>query len=170
MPPSPLTARWRERGIAATEFVIALPVLLFLMLATAEIGRMLSQYDTLTKAVRDGARYCASVANTGTSGVVNISNCTAAGGGTGGSAPQNATQNLVVFGNTGGAVGSPPAAPLLPSLAIGNVTVADAGGNYISVSASYTYRPVLGTLPTFGLTAPITLAIPLNAAVVMRAL
>lgn len=160
-----LSNRWRERGIAATEFAIALPLLLFLMLATAEIGRMLSQYDTLTKAVRDGARYCASVANTGSQSVVTISNCTAAGAGTNGTAPANATQNLVVTGNAAG-TGS----AVLPGLVVANVTVADAGGGYISVSASYTYRPVLGTLPTFGLTAPITLAIPLNAAVVMRAL
>ena len=165
MSPSHFSARWRERGIAATEFAIALPLLLFLMLVTAEIGRMLSQYDTLTKAVRDGARYCASVANAGSQNVVNISNCTAAGGGTGGTAPANATQNLVVTGNAAG-TGS----AVLPGLVAGNVTVADAGGGYISVSASYTYQPVLGTLPTFGLTAPISLAIPLNAAVVMRAL
>lgn len=165
MSPLRLTARRRERGIAATEFAIALPLLLFLMLATAEIGRMLSQYDTLTKAVRDGARYCASVASSGTTSVVSISNCTAAGGGTGGTAPANATQNLVVTGNTLG-VGS----AVLPGLAAGNVTVADAGGGYVQISATYTYQPVLGTLPTFGLTAPITLAIPLNAAVVMRAL
>lgn len=165
MSPSRLTARWRERGIAATEFAIALPLLLFLMLGTAEIGRMLSQYDTLTKAVRDGARYCASVANSGSQNIVSISNCTAAGAGTGGTAPANATQNLVVTGNTLGAGGA-----VLPGLVVANVTVADAGNGYISVSASYTYQPVLGTLPTFGLSAPITIAVPLNAAVVMRAL
>ena len=162
------TARRRERGIAATEFAIALPLLLFLMLATAEIGKdVLSQYDTLTKAVRDGARYCASVASSGTTSVVSISNCTAAGGGTGGTlAPAEChPELLVVTGNTLG-VGS----AVLLGLAAGNVTVADAGGGYVQISATYTYQPVLGTLPTFGLTAPITLAIPLNAAVVMRAL
>lgn len=165
MSPARSTTRWRQRGIAATEFAIALPVLLFLMLATAEVGRLLSQYDTLTKAVRDGARYCASVANGGSSSVVVIANCTAAGAGNGGSAPVNATQNLVVTGNWAGT-----GAAVLPGLTTANVTVSDAGNGYIQVSASYTYQPVLGTLPTFGLTSPITLAIPLNAAVVMRAL
>lgn len=165
MSSSRFTARWRQRGIAAVEFAITLPLLLFTMLATAEIGRMLSQYDTLTKAVRDGARYCASVANTGSQNTVSISNCTAAGGGTGGGAPANATQNLVVTGNMGGS-----GSPLLPGLAVGNVIVSDAGNGYIQVSASYTYRPVLGALPTFGLTSIPTVAIPLNAAVVMRAL
>ena len=165
MSPSRLNARWHERGFAAVEFAIALPFLLFLMLATAEIGRLLSQYDTLTKAVRDGARYCASVANSGSTSTVTISNCTAAGGGTGGTAPANATQNLVVTGNAAGSGGA-----LLPGLVAGNVTVADAGGGYISVSATYTYQPVIGNIPTFGFSAPINLAIPLNAAVVMRAL
>src|SRR5262249_49021280 len=48
------------RGVAALEVAIALPVLLFLMMATVEIGRLLAQYDALTKSVRGAARYLAS--------------------------------------------------------------------------------------------------------------
>ena len=39
-----------QRGVAIIEFVITLPLLLLLLLATAEIGRALFQYNTLTKA------------------------------------------------------------------------------------------------------------------------
>ena len=43
----------RQRGIATIEFAICAPILLLLMLATVEVGRMLIQYNTLNKAVRD---------------------------------------------------------------------------------------------------------------------
>src|SRR4029453_7599797 len=51
------SSRIRQRGVATIEFAICAPILLLLMLATAEVGRMLIQYNTLNKAVRDGARY-----------------------------------------------------------------------------------------------------------------
>lgn len=147
--------RSRQRGGAMVEFAIALPLLLLLMLATAEFGRMLSQYDTLTKAVRDGVRYAASAAVVGSTGVVYIT-----------PAVQAAVANLVATGNVNGS-----ATPLLPGLTATDVTVTDAGNGYVSVSATYAYQPMLGaTLPTFGLGGPIPLAISLDAASVMRAL
>ena len=143
------------RGIATIELAIALPMLLLLMTATVEVGRLLSEYDTLTKSVRNGARYLAANADLGTTGVVSIT-----------AAVQTATANLVVAGNVNGT-----GAALLPGLGTGNVTVANAGAGYVSVSAAYTYRPLLGArLPTFGYGPPIALGIPLNATVVMRAL
>ena len=147
--------RRRERGTAIVEFTIALPVLLLLLAATAEIGRMLSQYDTLNKAVRDGARYVAANALLGTTGVVSIN-----------STVQTATVNLVVTGNTAGS-----GSALLPNLTAGNVTVASVANGYVSVSAAYTYVPIIGAqIPTFGLTAPINTSVTLNAAVVMKPL
>src|SRR5579863_993013 len=93
----------RQRGVAALETAIALPVLLMLLMVTAEVGRLLSQYDTLTKAVRDGARFLASNSLGGTSGVVVLS------------APIPAqTQYLVVFGNINGT-----GTPILPGLTTG---------------------------------------------------
>jgi len=154
---SRLTPAYRsaQRGTAIVEFAIAAPVLLLLMLATAELGRVLSHYNTLTKSIRDGARYAASKAALGSTGIVTVT-----------PQLQSATANLVVTGDING-TGS----PLLPGLAIGNVTLSDAGNGYVSVSVAYTYQPMLGaTLPTFGLGRPISPAMPLNAAVVMRAL
>lgn len=150
-----ISARWtKQRGAAMVEFAIVSPLLLLLMLATFEFGRMISQYNTLTKAVRDGARYAASTAAGGTTGIVNIT-----------SSIQSAVTNLVVTGVANGS-----GAPLLPGAAP-SVSVTDDGNGYVSVSASYTYQPLIGaSLPTFGFGAPIPLTITLNAQTIMRAL
>lgn len=145
------------RGIATIEFAICAPVLFFLMLATAEVGRLLFQYNTLTKSVRDGVRFAvidAAVAG-GTTRIVNIT-----------TQVRDQTRNLVVTGNTAGT-----GTPLLPGLTVDNVTVTDVGNGFVSVAATYTYTPMIGaTLPTFGLGTPINMSLPLQATVVMRAL
>jgi len=144
-----------QRGTAMVEFMIGLPALLFLLFATAEIGRLISQYNTLTKAVRDGVRYAASNAIPNGTGLINITPTV-----------QTAVANLVVTGSTAG-TGS----PLLPGFSTSNVAVTDAGGGYVSVSASYTYQPMVGaSLPTFGLGTPINLAVTLSAAQAMPGL
>jgi len=147
--------RTRQAGVAALELTIALPLLLLIMLATAEIGRALFQYNQLTKGVRDGVRHLASYAILGTTGVVNIS-----------TQVRDETRNVVVYGNPLGT-----GTPLLPGLTPGQVTVADEGGGEISVWAAYPFTPMLGgQLPTFGIGPPIDLTFTMNAAVVMRAL
>lgn len=143
-----------QRGTAMVEFAIVAPLLLFLILATFEFGRMISQYNTLSKAVRDGARYAASTAGAGTTGLVNVT-----------SSIQSTVTNLVTTGTANG-TGS----ALLPGNAP-TVSVTDDGNGYVSVSASYAYQPLIGaTLPTFGLGAPITLTVTLRAQTIMRAL
>jgi Flp pilus assembly protein TadG len=154
LPLAQRNARRFEHGVAAVEFAIALPLLLFLLMATAELGRLLSEYDTLEKAVRDGARYLAAKALAGTTQVVSIT-----------PALRTETANLVVTGNTTGS-----GSALLPGLTAANVTATAAANGYISVSATYTYQPILASLPTFGLTAPISLAVPVTATVNMRPL
>jgi Flp pilus assembly protein TadG len=145
----------RQHGTATIEFAIALPLLLFLMLATAEFGRILSQYNVLTKSVRNACRYATTKAAGGTTGTVSIT-----------PQLQTAVGNLVVTGNMNGS-----GSALLPGLVAGNVTVSDAGNGFVSVFAAYTYQPMIGaTLPTFGFGSPISLIFPLNAAVIMRAL
>jgi Flp pilus assembly protein TadG len=144
-----------QRGVATIEFAICAPVLLLLMLATAEVGRMLIQANTLSKAVRDGARYTARDAANGSTGTVLITNTV-----------RTNTQNLVVTGTMTGT-----GTPLLPGLTVANVTVTNAGAGFIAVSATYTYQPLLGAaLPTFGPSGAITTSVPLTATVVMRAL
>ena len=147
--------RTRQAGTAALELAIALPVLLLLLVATAEVGRLLSQYDTLTKSVRDAARFLASNALGGTTGVVLIT-----------PQVQAQTQNLVVTGNINGS-----GSAILPGLVAANVTVTAVDSTHVSVSAAYPYQPLLGaTLPTFGIGSPISFSFPLTATVVMRGL
>ena len=145
----------RQRGTAIIEFAIALPLLLLLIMGTFELGRLLTEYDTLNKTVRDAARYLASNALSGTTGVVTIT-----------PAVRTATANLVVTGNAAGS-----GAALLPALSASNVTVSNLGNGYVSVSAAYTYAPALGSrLPTFGLGPPINMTLQMNATAVMRPL
>ena len=49
--------RSRNRGAVLVETVVVLPLLLALILETAEFGHAFWQYSTLTKSVRDGARF-----------------------------------------------------------------------------------------------------------------
>jgi hypothetical protein len=49
--------RSSQRGVAITEFALVVPLLLLLALITTEYGRAVYQYNTLTKTVRDAARY-----------------------------------------------------------------------------------------------------------------
>ena len=147
--------RTRQAGTAALELAIALPVLLLLLVATAEVGRLLSQYDTLTKSVRAAARFLASNALGGTTGVVLIT-----------PQVQAQTQNLVVTGNINGS-----GSAILPGLVAANVTVTAVDSTHVSVSAAYPYQPLLGaTLPTFGIGSPISFSFPLTSTIVMRGL
>lgn len=157
-----MTIRWysnmvrNQRGLATVEMAIGLPVLLLLMLATAELGRLISQYDTLNNAVRDGARYAASVSAQGSTGFVIIT-----------STIQNNVANLVATGNVNG-----NGAPLLPGLSPSDVSVSATGNQlYVEVSVTYNYEPITGpTLQTFGLGNVMPLAVPLTSVAVMRAL
>jgi Flp pilus assembly protein TadG len=144
-----------QRGAAIVEFIIALPLLLFLMLATAELGRALFQYNILNKAVQNGARHAAAYALLGSTGTIAITDELI-----------TETSNVVVYGNTTGA-----GAAQLPGLSTADVTVGNAGGNMVSVTTVWTYRPMLTSdLMTFGQTSPVRMTIPLRASVVMRAL
>lgn len=146
----------RERGTATIEAAITLPLLLFLMFAIVELGRAFVQYTVLANAVRNASRYLADSALNGTTGVVVVT-----------PALQAATRNLVVHGNEAGA-----GAAILPGLAPAQVTVADAGGNNVRVSALYPYQPLLGaTLPNLGVgPSVIDMTFNMNVAVTMRAL
>jgi Flp pilus assembly protein TadG len=138
-----------------TEFAIVLPVLLLLLFGVTEIGRALVRYNTLTKAVQDGARHAASYALLGTTGAVNVDAALLA-----------ATRNVVVYGNTAGT-----GQPLLGGFTPAQVQLIDAGGDLIRVDAAYPYVPLLGTvLPNFGLGSSINTGFVMQASVSMRAL
>jgi Flp pilus assembly protein TadG len=124
----------RQRGLAMVEFVVGGPLLFLLLYGICEFGRAFMQYSALADAARDADRYLASNALLGSSGVVNLS-----------PALTIAVQNLAVYGNTAG-----NGAPLLPGLAIGQVTVAVDATNNVSVGIAYPYESMFGgRLPFF---------------------
>ena len=79
----------RQSGLAVVEFAIILPFIILMALAVTELGRGLYQYNTLTKAVRDGVRYLSGSA-VDAAGAVDVSPYT------------NNVQNLVVYGDIDG--------------------------------------------------------------------
>jgi hypothetical protein len=144
-----------QRGLAAVEFVFVLPFLLLLMLVSAELGRAFYQYNTLTKTVRDGARYLADNSLIGTTGIIDITD------------EESNTQNLVVYGNRLG-----NGQPLLPGLVPGDITVVQLDSKHIRVSVTYVYLSILGVpIPSFGLgTGNIATNFTFTAQSSMRAL
>ena len=149
----------RQQGLAIVEFTLILPVLLLMLLAFGEFGRMLYQYNLLLQASRDADRFVASQAWDSTLGKVALSDTL-----------QTQTKNVAVFGvpvDTGAAV--------LSDLTTGNVIVAPEGTDHVRVTITYTFCPVIGggkcagALPGF-FGNQIALGIPLVATTVMRAL
>ncbi len=137
------------------ELTIAIPIFLLLLVATAEFGRAFLQYNALSKGVRDGARYVAAKALSGSTGVVTISG-----------ALQTQTRNVVVYGNTL-ATGT----PILPGLAPAHITVANAGLQNVVVTANYPYNPIFAFLPGFFYGGGVDMnGHTLRAAITMRAL
>lgn len=153
--PHSILGRHRARGLAAVEFAIILPLVLLIMLATAELGRALYQYNTLTKAVQDGARYLSNEATKGSStGLINLD-----------TTKESQTRNLVVFGNPAGA-----GAPLLPGLAPERVTVTSPDPLHVEVRVNYPYQPIFPSLPGFGAMSDMSTAWTLSAVTTMRAI
>ena len=147
--------RARQRGVAIVEFTIILPIMLFLILVVAEFGRAFMYYNTLTRAVRDSARYVASNALKGQSQVVEID----------ANLIQDA-QNLVDYGNAAGS-----GTPSILSISAGTVTITDEGDGVISVLASYPYTPMLGSiLPDFARGGGISTVFTMHAEVTMKAI
>jgi Flp pilus assembly protein TadG len=150
-----IKSRRGERGVAMVEFMIVLPVVLFIMLGVTEIGRVLMRYNVLTKAMQDAARHASVYALAGASQVVNID-----------AALDTELRNLVVYGNTQGT-----GTPLLDGLTPGQVTITVPQAGWVQIDASYPYVPVMGTrIPSFGLGATPSMIFDLNASVTMRAL
>lgn len=145
----------RQRGAVLVEMALVTPLLLFLMIATAEVTRAFVDHNTLTKSVRAGSRYVAARALEGTTGVVSIS-----------AALRTEARNLVVYGNASG-TGSPVLTGLNPA----DITITSVGTNNIQVTASHTISGILGpVLISFYGGAGFNMMHNLQATVTMRAL
>ena len=51
----------KQYGVAVIEFVLLLPLLLFIGWLSVDFGRLIFQYDAITKTTRDATRYLATV-------------------------------------------------------------------------------------------------------------
>lgn len=150
------STRLRQGGIAAVEFALILPFLAMLMLATAELGRLLYQYTSLTKATQDGARYVASRAYHGTTGVIVLT-----------AAIKSNASNLVVCGY----ISCRGRDSHVRNLNTSHVSVTSPSDDHIMVTAEFVYQPMISD----GLFMPngrpaVDIQIPLRTTVLMRAL
>lgn len=148
----------RQRGLAAVETVIVLPILLLAFLATAELGRAMLHYNTLAKGVRDGGRYLATHALDDNTPLFDLT-----------AAEETAAKNLARYGNIGGAGDL-----LLPNYADTHLNVyipPAAPVEHVTLVADYPYQPMLfNTLPMFGFGNDISVQFTMRASITMRAL
>ncbi|MBW8828547.1 MAG: pilus assembly protein [Burkholderiales bacterium] len=93
--------KYKQRGVAAVELALILPLLLAICFATTEFGRAIYTYNTLAKSTRDASRYLSTQAS---------GNATA----------QGKARNLVVYGNPAGTGSS-----LMPGLTTAMVDICD---------------------------------------------
>ena len=153
--------RSRQRGTVMIEFMIVAPILLLLLMAISEFGHALYQYNTLTKSVRDGARYLSKNATDSTDNIEIFAT------------DVTQTINLVVYGNTGGG-----GSPKVPGLTTSHVTASCMGGGltcpgveHIEVTAQWPYQSIIGaSLPRFGFGADLPLGFTLRTSATMRAM
>lgn len=146
-----------QRGLAAVETAITLPLMLFMLLAFTEFGNAIMQYNELTKGTRDGVRHLATYARDGTTGTTEIS-----------PALNKATRNLVVYGNIGGG-----GDPIIEGLDISHVTVQQIDTDHVRVEVDFPYNSLLGinAVPSFGVgDGEVSTLITLRSSVVMRVL
>ncbi len=152
-----------QRGVAMVEFAITLPLLLLLLLAFAEFGRMLYHYNNLLQANRDAVRYVAKAAWDNDLGKFEIDPAVEAE-----RKNLDVTKSLAVYG-----VPTPqPGKEVVPGLTTDDVTVILEPGDteHVRVTTRYVFQPVIGnSLPAL-IGDAIPLNIPLVATTVMRGL
>jgi Flp pilus assembly protein TadG len=95
--------RRRDRGQSLLEFAMVLPLLLLLAVGTIEFGRAYYHYNTLSKAVRQAARYITSHEYS--------------------AQEQTRAKRMAIYGNADG-TGS----PILPGLTVSNISITERGG------------------------------------------
>lgn len=123
----------QQQGLAAIEFLFALPVLLLLMAAMADFGNLFIKYNSLSKAVQNGANYAAIRMQETTllEPTPSISEVT------------TSAKNVVVYGSP-----DTTQSPIMSGLGTNSVSVnINQAAETISVSASYRYNAFFSPLP-----------------------
>ncbi|MGL4827663.1 MAG: TadE/TadG family type IV pilus assembly protein [Vibrio sp.] len=133
-----------QQGFAAVEMIATLPVILILLVGMLEIGHMYTQYNTLAKAVQNGARFAVNNVY-GTISYDQIAN-------------EAEIKNMVLHGQVSGG-----SYTILNNLTVDDITVTHSGG-WVTVTASYQYIPTFSKLPF----TDTELGFTFNASSVMR--
>ncbi len=159
--------RVKQRGVAAVEFTIMLPMLLLMVFVTAELGRALYQYSELTRLVRGACRYLSITAIPDSSsldssfdnGCTDDSDCDCLG-------CISDTKDILIYGQVGGTV------PLLYGLSKDDVTISgDSTTTRVTISVDYDWQPLFGErISGFGFGQGIDLGFNFNVSYTMRAL
>ena len=147
-----------QSGLASVEFAMILPLMLLLMFSTAELGRALYSYNTLTKVVRDGARYAAESALDGVQKAALSDELT------------TKVKDLVVMGTL-----AAEATPLLSGFNSDDVTVEILQGSgydepHVRVTANYRFEPFIGSIPGLDSQSKLITGFDMHSSVTMRAL
>lgn len=151
--PYRLARRTKSSGLAIVEFTIMLPLMLFLLMATAEVGRFIYTYNALTKSVESGARFLSRQVLDGLQ-TIQLTG-----------ARSTELKNMVVYGNINGT-----GEPRVEYLTINDVSVAVSDGVFLQVNINLRYRPIFSnTLSIPGLD-DLDLSIPMNTGIKMRAI
>ncbi|MGF1696787.1 pilus assembly protein [Vibrio lamellibrachiae] len=135
----------KQKGVAAIEFLIAVPVLLLIMGGITEFGNAFIEYNTLNKMARNGARYATSGV-TGTSSYDQI-------------ADETEIKNIIVYGTTSAGEGS---TALVSGLTTSDISI-DHSNQFVTVTINHTYTPITSLFSGF-----ITAEVPLNTSAIMR--
>ncbi len=115
----------KQAGIAAVEFTLLLPLMLLFVAAIGEFGNILIKYNTLSKAVQNGAR----IAVTEVYGTADPDNI----------ASLEDISNAVIYGST------EPINGTLPALQGLTVTILQEE-NVVTVTATYPYQALVAPL------------------------
>lgn len=124
--------RARQRGVAAIEATIALPILFLMFYAVGEFGRLLYQYNQLNSLARNASRHLMSYTSTNSTGIKGVSDSVV-----------SQVRNMAVTGQLDGGT------PLLRGLTTDNVTVS-VNQTLATVTVTYDWTPIFGeSIPGF---------------------
>lgn len=147
----------KQRGLAAVEATLVLPLIFLMMLAIAEFGRGIYQYSILTKSLKAGAlvmdRMGSYVENPDTR-----------------ADKENLVKNIVVYGNSSGSGNT-----VLPGLNKMDLSFSEiyemplgSGDYYSQISISYNWQPIFGDSFNAFFSEPISLDFPLDTSIAVR--
>lgn len=143
----------KQTGLAAVEFVVAAPIMIFIFMATVELASALIQYNTMGKMVQNGVRH-ATVELLGTS---STNPCLQTG-------MVDAAKDIVVYGQVVGSEVDPSSvpSPILDSITKEKVSITCLN-SYITVTITDQYTPKITSFQS-----SFEFAVPLVTSAVMR--